>query len=291
MYTDVLIPVDGSDASRRALEYGVTFATNFGATIHALYVLDREALPVSEEHGLPDETITAEVADDVASVFEDVQMYGSDAGLSVKTERREGDPVTEILQYVAEHGCDLIVLSPTQESRFSRFLRRSVTTQVVQTASVPVVTVLANETRDTPEWETILLATDGRAGSNRATSEAVELAAALDANLHIVYVVEDRFLNSPVFRDVLEQEGERATMAVSNRAAQSGISTVTEITQGNPADELRDYATENGVDLVVMGTYGRTGLDRLMLGSVTRRMIRRADTPILTVRAEEHTSD
>jgi nucleotide-binding universal stress UspA family protein len=291
MYSNILIPIDGSDASRRALTYGIAFARNFGATVHTLYVLDQKALTVSEEYALSTETITAVVADDVASAFEDVQTAGSDAELPVTMERRTGDPVTEILQYASERACDLIILSPTRERRFSRFLRRSVTRQVIQTALLPVVTVPTSEPRDAPEWKTILLATDGRAGSRRATTEAIELAVELDAALHVVYVVEDRFLNSPIFRDVLEQEGERSTMAVSNRATQLGVPTVTEILRGNPADELRDYTAENGVNLVVMGTYGRTGLDRFMLGSVTRRMVRRAETPLLTVRAEESANE
>jgi nucleotide-binding universal stress UspA family protein len=291
MYTNILIPVDGSNASQQALKYGVSVATNFGATIHALYVLDRKALPVPEERLPSDETITKEIADEVELAFNEAQTLGTDAGLSVQTERREGDPTEEILRYATEQHCDIIVQSPTRESRFAHFLHRSATTQIVQSAPIPVVTIPESDSHYKSKVETILLATDGRSGSDRATKEAIELAAALDAILHIVYIIENRYISSPLLRDVLEREGKHATTAISTQALQSNVKTRTEVIPGNPADELRDYANKSGADLVIMGTYGRRGLDRLVLGSVTRRMIRHAETPIMTVRAKEKRSN
>jgi len=65
------------------------------------------------------------------------------------------------------------------------------------------------------------------------------------------------------------------------------VSVVTAVRTGAPYERILDYADQEGADMVVMGTHGRTGVDRYLLGSVTEKVVRTADIPVLTVRAEE----
>jgi nucleotide-binding universal stress UspA family protein len=75
-------------------------------------------------------------------------------------------------------------------------------------------------------------------------------------------------------------------MGVSTESS-DGIDVVTAVATGTPHTEILEYADEHDVDLVVMGTHGRTGVERHLLGSVTEKVVRMADAPVVTVRADE----
>lgn len=77
------------------------------------------------------------------------------------------------------------------------------------------------------------------------------------------------------------------TTAVAEKGDERDIPVETDVRRGNPHREILDYADEHAVDLVVMGTHGRTGLDRYLLGSVTEKVVRLSNVPVLTVRATD----
>ena len=139
-------------------------------------------------------------------------------------------------------------------------------------------------------YENVLLPTDGSTGVERAIEEAVGLASASGARLHALYVVEPLYwadVNAERLVEALEEEGEAATGAVAERAAAAGVDCTTAIERGYPSEAILDYADEHGVDLIVMGTHGRRGLSRMLLGSTAERVVRLADVPVLTVRMTE----
>ena len=138
-------------------------------------------------------------------------------------------------------------------------------------------------------YEEILVPTDGSEGSKRAVEEAAELAAAFDAVLHVLYVVETRALPMDVdtgeILTELEAEGKQAIDEVVETADAAGVSTTEAVVgRGTPHRAILDYSDQHDVDLVVMGTHGRTGLNRFLLGSVTEKVVRASDVPVLTVR-------
>ncbi|MFB6219011.1 MAG: universal stress protein [Halobacteriaceae archaeon] len=135
-------------------------------------------------------------------------------------------------------------------------------------------------------YGTILVPTDGSEGAARATEHAVELAATYGATVHALNVVEPAYstdFNAGELRASLEAAGEEAVEAVADRAAEAGVEAVTAVVEGDPHREILSYAEAVDADLVVMGTHGRTGLDRYLLGSVAERVVRTADAPVLTV--------
>lgn len=136
-------------------------------------------------------------------------------------------------------------------------------------------------------YDEILLPTDGSAGVERAIEEAVGIAAATGARLHVLYVIEPLYwseVNAERLLDALEEEGERAAEAVAERAEAAGVAVATGIRRGYPSEAILEYADEEGIDLIVMGTHGRRGLSRMLLGSTTERVVRAAEVPVLTVR-------
>jgi nucleotide-binding universal stress UspA family protein len=137
-------------------------------------------------------------------------------------------------------------------------------------------------------YDDILVPTDGSECARRAVDEAIRLASAFDAALHTVYVVDTTLAGSEggaaaVF-DQLEAEGESILRDVRERADDAGVDTVeASVATGVPSRTIIDYCDEYGVDLVVMGTHGRTGLERTLIGSVTEKVVRTSDVPVLTV--------
>ena len=136
----------------------------------------------------------------------------------------------------------------------------------------------------------ILLPTDGSAGMARVIDHALWTAQTHDATLHALYVVDSGSVAGvpmdSTWHDLsatLEREGERALDEVARRVGEAAPLERT-IREGRPSGEIVAYAEERDVDLVVMGTHGRGGLDRLLLGSVAEHVVRRASVPVTTVR-------
>ena len=138
-------------------------------------------------------------------------------------------------------------------------------------------------------YDEILVPTDGSPASDAAIEHAVDIAAQYGARLHALYVVDGAAYStleagSEIVVEALQSEGETATSRVADAAADADVETVTTVTTGTAYRSIREYVSDNGIDLIVMGTHGRKGLDRYLLGSVTERVVRTADVPVLTVR-------
>ncbi len=136
----------------------------------------------------------------------------------------------------------------------------------------------------------ILVPVDYSDSGDAAMAYAVSLAREYDAELHLVHVyeipfatVDAGFAGAPVPTvppaDLKEEEARLEMVTPAE-----GVKFRREFIVGNPADQLVDYANEHAIDLVVMGTHGRTGLSRLLMGSVAEALVRRSPCPVLTIK-------
>lgn len=144
-------------------------------------------------------------------------------------------------------------------------------------------------------FDTIVIATDGSASVRRAVSVAVDLAERFDASVHALYVVDAGDVETAPerlrdeMRDALTERGEEALAEVE--AATDREVTVA-VREGRPAAEISNYAREVDADAVAMGTRGRHGENRFLIGSVAERVVRTCPVPVLTVRQlEDGTTD
>ena len=135
-------------------------------------------------------------------------------------------------------------------------------------------------------YSTVLLPTDGSEGAQAGVEAGLELAAQVGANVHALYVVDERRVTREydyVVEDA-ERRAEAALDRVGERAAELGVDVEKHLRWGVPHEEIDRAVDDYGADLVVMGTHGRTGLDRFFhLGSVTERVVRTAPVQVLTV--------
>ncbi|ELZ05630.1 UspA domain-containing protein [Natrialba chahannaoensis JCM 10990] len=141
-------------------------------------------------------------------------------------------------------------------------------------------------------YDCILVPTDGSAEGERALEYAFDLARAHDATIRALYVVNvSGYGGLPMetawdgISTALRDEGETAVERV-RELAPDDIEVDTAVLEGSPSRVIVDEARPSTCDLVVMGTHGRGGIDRLLLGSVTERVVRQAPVPVLTVQVD-----
>ncbi|WP_348607064.1 universal stress protein [Halobaculum rarum] len=138
-----------------------------------------------------------------------------------------------------------------------------------------------------PEFDTIVVATDGSDSVSRAVEVALDLADRFDAAVHALYVVDSGEVDSSPeevrdqMRNALQERGGEAIVDVQKRA---GLDVTAVVREGRPANEIADYAREIDADLVATGTRGRHGENRFLIGSVAERVVRTCPVPVLTVR-------
>ena len=141
---------------------------------------------------------------------------------------------------------------------------------------------------------TILLATDLTAASREATDRAIDLAARLDARLLIVNVLEKGRLQGGGAHDRVDQaraERETALVKVVRGAREAGVTAEFLVWDGEPGDSIAAAAEAEHADLVVVGTRGRSGAERMLLGSVSDHVVRHAECPVLVVRPSKRRAE
>jgi nucleotide-binding universal stress UspA family protein len=143
-------------------------------------------------------------------------------------------------------------------------------------------------------YRNIVIATDGSENNQRAISYGIEIAKLSGATVHALYVVDIvSFSSIPMdagwesMYDTLRKEGEKATSEVKELGKVSGVEVREVLLEGHPSNEIIDFAENNNADLIVVGTLGKTGLDRFLMGSVAEKVVRGSKVPVLVVRNEK----
>lgn len=140
-------------------------------------------------------------------------------------------------------------------------------------------------------YDNILLPTDGSEGTEGAVAHAFDLAKTYDATVHTLYVIDLKEVNAiehtfdtTEYTAEFRSEGESVLEDLEARAEDAGIEINTVLEEGVPHEVILEYSDDEEMDLIVMGTHGRTGLDRYLVGSVTEKVVRLSDVPVLTTR-------
>jgi nucleotide-binding universal stress UspA family protein len=136
-------------------------------------------------------------------------------------------------------------------------------------------------------YDAILLPTDGGDGVDAACEYAFDLAARYDATVHALFVADSNRYSTVTFDtgvvDALTEVGAEAVSEIARRGDDREIPVVEEELQGVPHEGIVAYAEEHGIDVIVMATHGREGLDRYLVGSVAERVVRTSPVPVLTI--------
>ncbi|RDZ61965.1 universal stress protein [Haloferax sp. Atlit-12N] len=285
MYERILLPVDESTSSSAVLHHASELAHWDDAEIRLLFVADttRDSVTV-----VGNDVVDALEREGEAVVEEAAETL-QNLGVDYSTDVVQGNPAPTIVEYAEEYDYDLVVMPTRGRKGISRQLRGSVTEKVVRLSDRPVLTARMKPDEElTFPYERILIPTDGSRSAKRATSHCLELAAELDATVHVLSVVDDSALGFDVRSMLSGEESERganeAISKVVEEANEHGVTKLAEtIEHGSPSEAIREYVEGNDIHAVVMGTTGRSGVDRILLGSVAEQTVRSAPVPVITV--------
>lgn len=294
----VLHPTDFSDASDRALPHALEFATRFNAKLTILHV---RTLFAGE--GMAEDFVQFGMEENTKYLEAELQELSGRLGTSrvVKTVLRTGvSAASAILEFSEQDGSDLIVMGTQGRSALGRFFLGSVAEKVVRHASVPVLTVAQRQEgyRDDPNYRKILATFDFSEHSRKAVLQAREIAEIYGAELEVLNVVDQGIY--PGYYDAWRQQVEAELPQIVQEARRmiaktfgddslEGIGIFVEIGGGDGKvfREITRFAQKNAADLIVMGTYGLSGVERILLGSTTERVLRSAPCPVYAYHLSE----
>ena len=267
MSYNIVVPLDGSITAERAILPAVELARRHHGVLRFVQVLPAgaEALPETREY------LKSKV--DLCHESEVQAAY----------EILWGEPFEILLQQAANS--DIVVMSSHGRSGFDRFMLGSVAEKVVRRASCPILVVRSNAVY-LDHLKRILVPLDGSGFSVQALPEASKLAQASGATLVLARIVEPTNVHPRYVPEHDPQEQARQVDGYLNEVKSRVDSSIpVEIVHGfgSPSRVLLELAESQNIDLVVMATHGRSGLDRFFLGSVAENVLRASQTPVLLV--------
>ncbi|MCC7558311.1 MAG: universal stress protein [Methanobacteriaceae archaeon] len=130
-------------------------------------------------------------------------------------------------------------------------------------------------------FERILVPTDGSKFASKAEDVAIELAKKVDAKIVAVYVIDEKLIYP---YSVLEEEGNNILKNVREKGEKEGVPVEEILIVGNPVHDMNKIAKKSNADTIVIGTHGRSGLEKLLMGSVAESTIKSTDIPVLLVK-------
>ncbi|WP_066416266.1 universal stress protein [Halorubrum aethiopicum] len=296
MYDDLLLPFDGSDGAANVLGHAADIASVTDATVHVLFVADTTRDSVTVIEGRTVDVLEREGKRVVSEATEALEAAGVDHDAAV----RQGNPAPTIVDHAEREGHDLIVMPTRGREGLSRHLLGSVAEKVVRHSTVPVLTtrMRPDERRAFP-YERILIPTDGSAGAAVGAEHGLALAAALDATVHGLAVVDDEGFDplSGLLDDGGDDEDAPVSAVDGKAAASDALDDLADaaerhgvaefgrhVERGDPVETIVDAVSELDAHAVVMGATGDHGDERVLLGSVAERTVRTAPVPVITVR-------
>ncbi|MBL7994960.1 universal stress protein [bacterium] len=273
----ILFPTDFSDCARHAVDYAIMMARKFQASLDLLYV--DEASYLMNPVNIDLQADVSFVTDEIRKVVEDklrdwVRLFPKEIPVRVAIEM--GKPHLEIVEIAKKHGVDLILMG-THGRGSSNYFLGSNAERVVRLSPCPVITV--REARKKETVKKILFPVDFSDLCKRVCPQVIALAREFGAELHFLHVSisfthETRaFVNDAFKKFLLDLD-------------LSGITYFTDSYEAFVENTgINEYAHIQDIDLIAIGTHGRTGIKRLIMGSVTEEVVNTSFIPVLTLRS------
>jgi nucleotide-binding universal stress UspA family protein len=314
----ILVPIDLHDNAEPVVAWAALMARAFHGRLTLLHVNEiiepLKQHPVTQTEPLlgPTENIDAwrsAYKQSVESTFTRLTTQHCN-GLSVATDIMEGRASTTVLQYLETHPAQLIVMGTHGRPWYQRVVIGSTAETILRAAPCPTLIVRNVEKAGSlPRLKTLLLPTDFSVSGMVSEEWALQLAE--DREVILLHAVENPLLDvydpdqaEIDLRRIMEESREHPPRSAkpfwdhAHRVAHAKLSTLRQqflgvhaqvevmVREGPAAEDILRTAERRQVDLIVMSTHGRSGVRRLLLGSVAEKIIRSAPCPVLAVRSE-----
>ena len=280
-YRKILVATDGSDSGRNALLQAFRLAVDEKCWITVASVIPPYEGDV-DLTGVKD--VRASLAKPCTDALEEAQKLAEREHALIKTVCEEGETHERLVDLADAENADIIVMGRRGRSGFERALVGSVTARVIGYSQRDVL-VVPNGT--SIGWKKILFATDGSKYSTLAAEKAVAFAKSYGGELVVLSVVDvpaELYAEAPKAVEDLIRKAREYTAAVKEQAKASGVGSESFIGEGEAYEAVVKVAKEQAADVIVLGSHGRTGLRRLLMGSVTEKVIGYAPCPVLVVK-------
>ena len=306
MYKRILVPLDGSETAEQALPYAQLVARPLLAKIELLRVF---STPPSELSDPARGVYMDQVSDTFKNLAEDYLNEKAanlkEAGFSVATNVLEGDAASIIVDETEKQPETLIVMSTHGRSGITRWTMGSVTDKVIRATGYPILIIhskSAEPAGQEVEIKDIIVPLDGSPMAEQVLPHAVSLSKALRLGITLLRCIPSAaeyfsYMDYPLpnYDELYQQVEEDAKQYLEKmRVEVSGLGAPrvqAHLADGNAAGAINDYAHEMPNSAIAMTTHGRSGVGRWVLGSVTDRVVRHAEGPVLVVRAFDSEDD
>ncbi|MDZ7363270.1 MAG: universal stress protein [candidate division KSB1 bacterium] len=290
----ILWPTDFSRCATQALSHAVHLAKKHGAELHVMHAT---VLMQDDSYRLPNHEEIHRQLKDLASrhLSSTIRTLQTDDLVIKQANVRGISTAPAILAYAKENDIDLIVMGTHGRRGLGHLFLGSVAEEVVRLSVAPVLTIREREEpKPVTMMKQILVPLDFSNFSQRALQYAREIAGFYNARLQLLHVIQD-FI-PPTFylaaaaslsrvTPELKLKIKEAMEKLFEETAGPAVTAEYHVIEGYAAHDIVDFAQENNSDLIVIATHGRTGIEHMLMGSVTEKVVRRAPCPVFTVRA------
>jgi nucleotide-binding universal stress UspA family protein len=292
---NILVPVDFSDPSKRAVSYGLALARLFQAELslaHVVPLLPFAQYPFTAEPFNIEETDLDRAKAEMASLIPPEYLKG----VQFETIARTGDIQHELAAIIQERAIDMVVMGTHGRRAFERFVLGSVTERMLRKIPVPILTVShLDPTHTVPMHEPVPLrrivyATHLPEESTARLHFAAELARGVGASLSVVHVIEPPvplYLSAemvtvpPIDRNSIRRSAYEQLHSLIAGEMDGTLSIIEVLREGVPSKEIIRYAVDSKADLIVLNLQELGRLERAVLGSTAEHVIRAATIPVL----------
>lgn len=293
MFARILVAVDGSAEANKALDFAIERAKLHGSELTIAFAVNRLAVaaatanPYAYVDPLP---LLRSLDAEADAVLGAADRRAADAGLAVNQTRLDGPPAPAVLAYSRHANADAIVVGTHGRRGLPRMALGSTAEEVIRAATVPVFAIPARYAHVKPgSLSHVLVAIDGSPAADDAMTLALDIASAERADLALCSVAEPAGfdwddIDRDLFFGSIEQRARLLLESAAKRAQDAGIQVATDLRRGVAAREIVASARACGAECIVIGTHGRAGIPRFVLGSVAEGVLRSSSLPVCTVR-------
>jgi nucleotide-binding universal stress UspA family protein len=296
VYDTIVIPLDGSPLAEQVFGHLKRISSPAQTELHLVGVLEAWRYAI----GTPD----LAMADLITYMRSDQQQYLAkqsqclqQQGYRVQVHQREGDAALTIVAIAEQVGAQLIAMTTHGRSGMRRWTLGSVAERVIHATDLPVL-LARDETITNGALKRILVPLDGSPIAEQALSTVIDLAAMTGATVVLLHVIQalDPTNQRMLFQSKTEAEsaveqwtadGEFYLEGIGQRLLQQGIDYDVRVRTGDPDRVICATTVDAAIDMVIMGTHGRTGVGRWVYGSVANKVLRGISCPLLLVRSHE----
>ena len=290
-FTNILVPVDFGEPSRHALEVAIDLATRYRSSLTLVHTWEFPSFAYGGAELSALEPFTV-IEGDAQRELDTVLVHVRTKVRQAQALLKRGSPWREVLATIEDTKADLVVLGTQGRRGFAYALLGSVAEKIVRMSPVPVLTV-GEKGNTTVSFKNILVPIDFGEPSRHALQIAIDLAKQFRSSVTLVHTWEIPayvYMGSEIpatelfhpMKDVAQQLLDNALAEVRKEIPEAkGV-----LRGGSPWREILAVVEEFKPDLVVMGTHGRRGVSRALLGSVTEKIVRISPAPVLTVGAD-----